>query len=300
MHVNMNGSKHIMYKHVLTNGDGVLEVVPVPRHEADHDVSTQGKFTIRHRRPIGDDVACGNLVAFAYDGPLVNTGVLVRARKLLQMVHILFRAKRIVALLLLRLDADDLAIGVFDLAVSHCADHSTGIARGYMLEPRTNEGGLCFQQRHRLALHIRPHQGAIGIVVLEEWYQRGGNTHQLLSGYVHIIHFRRRNTREIALPTAEDQVFYETTLVVNRRVGLGYGVIVFVISGQHLDLVVDHTPVFHFTIGRLKEAEIVDARIGGQRGHQSNIGALRRLDGTDAAIMRGMHVAHFKPSALAA
>ena len=47
-----------------------------------------------------------------------------------------------------------------------------GVDRGAVLEPGADERRLGDHQRHRLPLHVRPHQGAVGVVVLQERDQR--------------------------------------------------------------------------------------------------------------------------------
>ncbi len=43
------------------------------------------------------------------------------------------------------------------------------------------------QRRHGLALHVRAHQRAVRVVVLEERDQRGGDRHDLLRRHVHEV-----------------------------------------------------------------------------------------------------------------
>ena len=58
-------------------------------------------------------------------------------------------------------------------------------------------------------------------------------------------------------------------------------------------------PSFDLAIRRLDEAELVDARVGGERGDQADVRTFRRLDRADAAVVRRMHVAHLEAGALA-
>ncbi len=56
----------------------------------------------------------------------------------------------------------------------------------------------------------------------------------------------------------------------------------------------------HAAIGRLDEAEIVDAGKGGQRTDQTDVRTFGRLDRADAAVVAEVHVAHVEAGALAA
>jgi hypothetical protein len=68
---------------------------------------------------------------------------------------------------------------------------------------------------------------------------------------------------------------------------------------QDAHLVDDHS-LNHLAVRAFDEAVLVDARKAGERGNQSDVRTFRSLDGADAPIMRGMHVAHFESGALAA
>ena len=57
--------------------------------------------------------------------------------------------------------------------------------------------------------------------------------------------------------------------------------------------------VLHLAIGRLDEAVFVHPRVGGERIDQADIGAFRRLDRADAAVMGRVHVAHLEAGAFA-
>ena len=48
----------------------------------------------------------------------------------------------------------------------------------------------------------------------------------------------------------------------------------------------------------LDEAELIDLRVGGQRGDQTDVRAFGRFDGADAAVVRVMDVAHLEAGAL--
>ena len=65
-------------------------------------------------------------------------------------------------------------------------------------------------------------------------------------------------------------------------------------------VVVQDLALLHLPVRALDEAELVDAREAGERRDEPDVRALRRLDGADAAVVRGMDVAHLEPRALAA
>src|SRR3989304_1426606 len=55
------------------------------------------------------------------------------------------------------------------------------------LHARADDRRLGLQERHGLALHVRAHQGAVRIVVLEERDERSGHGHDLLGADVHVL-----------------------------------------------------------------------------------------------------------------
>ncbi len=55
------------------------------------------------------------------------------------------------------------------------------------LDAGADERRLGAHERHRLALHVRAHEGAVRVVVLEERDQRGGHRDQLVRRDVHQV-----------------------------------------------------------------------------------------------------------------
>ena len=62
---------------------------------------------------------------------------------------------------------------------------------------------------------------------------------------------------------------------------------------------VRHHAVRHFRVRRFQETEIVDTGIAREIVDKTDVRTFRRLNRTDAAIMRTMHVAHFERRAFA-
>ena len=62
------------------------------------------------------------------------------------------------------------------------------------------------QQRNRLALHIRTHERAVGVVVFKEGDERSGDRDQLLRADVHILDLIAVDEDEVALLAGVDQV----------------------------------------------------------------------------------------------
>ena len=62
-----------------------------------------------------------------------------------------------------------------------------GVDRHGAFDTRADQRLLGLQRRHGLALHVGAHQGAVGVIVLEERHQRGGDRNDLLRRHVHVV-----------------------------------------------------------------------------------------------------------------
>ena len=81
--------------------------------------------------------------------------------------------------------------------------------------PVPTSGASALHQRHRLALHVRAHQRAVGVVVLEERDQRRGDRDELLRRHVHEVDAVARHHHDVAGMAADDQVLGQRA--VRRR-----------------------------------------------------------------------------------
>ena len=162
----------------LGDQDRILVIVAVPRHERDELVAAQRQLAELGRRTVGDDVALLDHVAHLHQRTLVDAGVLVRALELLQRVDV---DARLAGLDLVgRADDDAGRVDLVDDAGAAGGDRRARIARHGLFHAGADERRLGADQRHRLALHVRAHQRAVGVVVLEERDERGGDRDQLL------------------------------------------------------------------------------------------------------------------------
>ena len=183
----MNGGVAVFCHHTLTDQDRIFEVVAVPRHERHQHVLTDGDFAQIGRRTISNHIALGQLIALLDDGALVDVGVLVGALVLDEVVDI---HTDFTGLRLRVVDADHHAgcIDVVNQTATRCHDHGTRVDSRHALNTGTHHGLFRTQHRHGLTRHVRTHQRAVGIVVLQERNQRCGHRHDLCGGHVHVLH----------------------------------------------------------------------------------------------------------------
>ena len=156
--------------------------------------------------------------------------------------------------------------------------------------------------------------------MLEERDQGGGDRDDLLRRDVHHLDFFRRHRRDLGgrteehfllqleakvlqarrlrRATHEHAIVEELALGVERGVGLGDDVLLFLICGEVDDLVSD-LAVLDDAVRRLDEPERVDPGERGQTADQADVGALRRLDRAHAAVVGEVDVADFEAGPLA-
>ena len=89
-----------------------------------------------------------------------------------------------------------------DLAGFFGHEDGAGIAGDALFHAGADQRRFRHEQRHGLALHVRAHQRAVGVVVLQERNQAGGHGDQLLGRDVHVIDPRRFDFEEVALAAA--------------------------------------------------------------------------------------------------
>ena len=185
----------------LADQDRVLVVVAVPRHERDQHVLAERQLAQVGRRAVADHVALGDDVADVDQRPLVDVGVLVAARVLGQVVDVdADVAGR--GLGVVRAHDDAVGIDVVDLAAPARLHRGARVDRRRALDAGADERLLGAQARHRLPLHVRAHQRAVRVVVLEERNQRCRHRHDLRRRDVHVVDLVRRRQHELVLAAA--------------------------------------------------------------------------------------------------
>jgi hypothetical protein len=186
-----------------------------------------------------------HLLPDPHDRLLADAGVLVRALELRQVVdvgaHLLAQRGRILCRRL-ALDTDDDAerVDVVDGAGATGDDDRARVARGDVLHAGSDERRPRPQQRHCLALHVRSHQRAVRVVVLEERNQRRRDRDELLRRHVDELHAVALRQDEVAGLAAVDALADEPPVRVELGVGLRDDVLVLFprreIEGVRLEL----------------------------------------------------------------
>src|SRR3954466_9379339 len=195
-------------------------------------------------------------------------------------------------------DDDAARIDLIDDAVAAGHDAHPRIARDGPFDAGTDERSGRAEEGYRLALHVRAHQRAVRVVVLQEGNQRRGHRDELVRRHVHQGNVLRTRHRELARLAAGDEGRLEVTLLVEHRVRLRDDVLLLLERRVELHLLGD-LALLHRAVGRLDEAVFVDARKGRERRDEPDVRAFRRLDRADAPVVGRVDVAHLEPGALA-
>ncbi len=298
--LDVDGRVAVVLHEALRDQDRILEVVASPRHEGDEDVAPQGQLALVRAGPVGDDVAGMDAVALPHDRPLVDARVLVRAAILRQVVDVQREVLDRIGLLRARLGPHHDAVGrdVLDHARPPRQHDRARVARHDVLHARADVRRLRLEERHRLALHVRSHEGAVGVVVLEKRHHGRGDRHELLRRHVHVVQLLGRDHLVLAALPGRHALAHEMVAGIQLRVGLGDDELLLLERGEPHDLVGDRS-LHDLSVRRVDEPELVDPGVGGEGRDQADVRPFRGLDGADATVVGRVHVAHLEPGALA-
>src|SRR5688572_4235998 len=212
----------VVLHEALRHQNCVFKVVSAPRHERDEDVASESEFALIRTRTVGKNLSLQDAIAFPHDGLLIDARVLVGAAELGQRIDIRPDFTGEVPILR-RLDSDNDALridGIHDSA-AFADRHGAGVPRRDFFHARSHERRGRLQKRHGLTLHVRTHEGAVRVVILEEGNKRRGHRHELLRRDVHEIHFVPMLQNEVSGLTNVHQFVNELAVLVHFHVRLG-------------------------------------------------------------------------------
>ena len=184
---------------------------------------------------------------------------------------------------------------------SFCSeDDVAGVHGSPELEPRADDRRLRDHERHRLLLHVRAHERAVRVVVLEERDERRRDRDDLRRGDVHVLDVLRLDDHGLALARPAEHLLVQepSRLRIDRLGGLGDRELA-LLGRVEVDDLVRHLAALDDAVRRLDEAELRDGRERGERADEADVRSLRRLDRAHAPVVRRVHVAHLDRCALA-
>ena len=149
-----------------------------------------------------------------------------------------------------------------------------------------------------MALHIRPHQRAVGLVVLEKWNQPGRRADELERRNIHVVNRFGVDHGKIAPSPRLHHIVFKRAILLEHHIGLRDGVAVFFIGGQIRNFLC-YFAIFDHPVRRFEKPKGIDFGISRHRHDQPDIRPLGRFDGADAPVVRVVDIAHLKPGAVA-
>jgi len=170
-----------------------------------------------------------------------------------------------------------------------------------VLDPRANDRSLRADERDGLALHVRAHERAVRVVVLEERDQRRRDGDDLLWRHVHEVGVDGRFLVVLLAVVHLDALVGDVALVVELRVGLHDRDELLLVGREEHDLVGDARASLVLddaAVRRLDEPIRVHARVRRERADEADVRAFRRLDRADAPVVAVVDVTNVEPGAL--
>ncbi len=222
---------------------------------------------------------------------LVNTGRLVRALEFHHFIdvnHWLIRAK-----LFGSADNNTGCIHLNHHTTTAGRNSSAGVTSNREFHTSTNQWRVGTQQWHGLTLHVRPHQGAVRIVIFKEWNKRSSNRYNLLRRHVDIFDVFRSGHQVFTGFTTGYKVARKFTICGHVRVCLCNRVLG-LFHRRHVNHFVGDFAFDNAAIRAFDKAILIDASKGRERVNQTDVRAFRRFNRADTAIVGRVYVADFK------
>ncbi len=163
---------------------------------------------------------------------MVGGGVLVGPEELDQGIEVCADVITPASLLVVHADDDPLGVDELDDPVPAADDDVARADGDQALDPGPDERGLRADERDGLALHVGAHQGAVGVVVLEERDERGRQGDELFRGDVDKVDLLAGDELEVAPFPGADEVACQTVFLVDDGVGLGDIVLLLLPGGE--------------------------------------------------------------------
>ena len=228
--LDVDGGEDVVRHQFLGEQDGVLEVVAFPGHEGHQHVAAESELAALAGGAVGEDVAGLDLLALADQRALVDARARVGALELAQLDGAGAATRRGVRVLVADLDA--VGRGGQHAAVLLRHHEGAGVLGCARLHARAHDGRDGTEQGHGLALHVRAHQGSVGVIVLEEGNEGGGDGHDLLGRHVHEVDLVAVDNLGLVAGAHDDALVEDVALLVHVGVGLGNDVIVFLVGAR--------------------------------------------------------------------
>ena len=177
-----------------------------------------------------------------------------------------------------------------------CQYADARVTGSLIFHARADERSLCTKQRYSLTLHVRTHQGTVGVIVFQERNHRSTDRNNFLRRYVHEVDAGCLEFTCVFAMTAGNTFIDEMAVFCQRFIRLRDDVLFFFISGNIMNIVCNDMRFFIDTAIRcFNEAEFIDLTVAGQRRNQADIRTFRCFYRAHTTIVRMVNVSNFKP-----
>ena len=146
-------------------------------------------------------------------------------------------------------------------------------------------------------MHVRTHECAVRVVVLDEWDEGGCDGKGLIGRNFHEIHIVALDERRLATATYFDERGGDSAVIIARRCCVRERVLLLFKRVEIDDFLCD-AALFHFCVGRFDDAEFIGPRVERHVEDEPDVLTFGCVDGADAAVVRRVHVAHFETCSL--
>ena len=170
----MNAREDVLLHNSFADKNGVLKVVTIPGHERDEHVASQRQLAIARAGAVGNNLAFFHVFALVHENFLVDARGGVRPHEFPHGINpnpvfrIVFDFLFAFGQLAVFGDDDLAARDGRDLAALLGHHHGARVAGDPVFEPGRHQRRLGDEERHGLALHVRAHQRAVRVVVLQK------------------------------------------------------------------------------------------------------------------------------------
>ena len=300
----MYGGEEVVTHDTFGEDDSILVVVTFPGDISDLEVITEREFTGFGSVALGEDLSLLYPIAFAYKRAEVDSRILVGTLELRHFILFLGRLEgdELLVECAVVADTDNVGIHIGHFSGALGNDLRTRVANQLSLDTGADDRRGVAHQRHGLAHHVRSHECAVCVIVLQEGDECGSDRGYLAGGDVHEVDLVGCNDGEVGLVTGFHLITDEVSVLVQRGVALCYDIGLFVL-GRHIDDIVIievDDAVLRLAVGSLDEAKVINLRIDTERGYQTDVRSFRCLNRAEASIVGIMHVAHLESCAVAA
>ncbi len=187
----VDAGEFVLAQQRLADEQRIFVVAAGPGEESAQHVVTERKVAVSGRRAVGDHITAADELALGHDRPLIDARRLIGAVVFAQAVDAFVTVGRA--------DDDAVALRADDFALDIRQEHLAAVVGRQVFHARAHDRDIRREQRHRLALHVRSHERAVGVIVLQEGDQGSADAHNLARRDIHVIDAPRRGEQEFLI-----------------------------------------------------------------------------------------------------